>query len=79
MSTATMLSRTAQIASSGFTRCTVQIRCTRAARDVATSAQLQCDNQRIQHRLRHPAQIAPLQPGVVLDAHSGQLGDLRPT
>jgi hypothetical protein len=38
MSTATMLSRTAQIASSGFTRCTVQIRCTRAARDVATSA-----------------------------------------
>ena len=40
--------------------------------------QLQRADQRVQHRLRDAAQIAPLQPGVVLDADPGQLGDLRP-
>ena len=40
--------------------------------------ELQCPGERVQNSLGHPAQIAPLETGVVVDADAGEKGDLLP-
>jgi hypothetical protein len=40
--------------------------------------ELQCTGEGFQHAFRHPVQVAAFQPGVVVDAHSGEQRDFLP-